>query len=247
MEGLPLFSEEDYDINVAPLVDEIVELCKSVEPNFPLAICSTFASEESDTGEVSCCTALVQAHASQRMRYIASVCQNRGKPPMALMAQMHLGKVTEKEMDKDWYKSTPKHKTVGMKIFKLVRQFEKIVNETYIFPTALVLQCNTPGKYLVAGKWPSQNYDGIQFMRVIAQHGFTEEAVRQITGNDPGLGKFIMDMRKNAAIADALLSNNTKGKKMLKEIHERGTGPTDPRKKKKKRKKALDMDKKEEK
>lgn len=203
MEGA-LSSEEVYDTEVSPLVKQIIELCKSVEPNIPIAACSTFASEESTSGEGSCCSAIVPEHASPRMRYIASVCRNSGKPPMALVAQLNLGEKTAKELDGTWYKGSKAHTAAGKKILTLLGRVERLVNVTHHFPTAIVVQVPRKNRYKVVGQWPSQVYDGIQFMRVIAQHGFGDEAVKLLTSGEPGMGDFILRMRnmsKNLGIA----------------------------------------------
>lgn len=190
--------ESDYDNRVSPLINELMTLAKSVSPPIPFAACSTFVSSESDEKEGSVSSAYAtQKGTTPRMQRILSIAMNRGLPPFSLMATMMMGKMNNKrELDKGWYRATKKHHDVMKKMDVILKQVEELVDqgEEYIFPTAIVVQTPQKGTYRVIGSYPSKEYDGIQFMRVIASQGMSTDAVSTLLGPTPDPG--IMRLHK---------------------------------------------------
>lgn len=122
------------------------------------------------------------------------------------------------------------------KLFKLVEKFKKVVNETFAFPTALVIQWNVPGKYLVAGNLSSRNYPVVSLIRTFAFHGFNKETVQCVAGGNQMIVNSIVSTRNSAAVATTLLSNRHRQFKALQ------VQKAHVEKKKGKRKRVLEMD-----
>lgn len=182
-------SEEIYDEEVSPIVDQLVKLCGRLEPPIPILTCSSFMSTEQGV-EGSCCSASLKGNESLRMREIAQIMMNKGKAPMSTMAKMMLGKPTVEELDANWYESseTTFQHYLGQVCLDLMR-IRDLVDDTHRFPTAIIVQTPKKGVYLTIGKWPSQVYEGIQMARVIASMGYTEDASTTLLGGDALLGR----------------------------------------------------------
>jgi hypothetical protein len=175
-------SEEIYDKEVSPLIEQLVKACSGPEVHIPIVTCSTFWNAERDL-EGSCCSASVKPGASRRMFEIATIARNRGKVCMSTFAKMMIGKPTTQELDADWYECTHEHNVLLVnEMYPLMMKIDKLVNETYHFPTAIVIQAPIEGKYMVIGKHPSEAYQGIQQMRVIAQHGYSQAGASALAG-----------------------------------------------------------------
>lgn len=187
-------SEEIYDKEISPLIGQLVKLCTSSKTYIPIVTCSTFWNAERGI-EGSCCSAVVKPGASRRMFEISSIASNSGKASMGIFAKMMLGKPTNQELDADWYECTHEHNVLLVNdLYPIMMKIDKLVNETYYFPTAIVIQAPVKGRYMVIGKHPSQAFQGIQQMRTIAGHGFSQAGASALAGNGAE-ADHIMSMR----------------------------------------------------
>lgn len=181
--------EEIYDAEVSPLVKKVLDLCNSTTPKIPIATCSSFWSEEQDT-EGSCSSFIAEKDScSLRMEQIGACAMNRGQPPMSINARLMIKggeEFTPKKLDAKWYAAKPEHHDAMKKIAPILMQIKELVDETYCFPTAIVIQTPKKGLYTVIGKWGSNERQSIQYMRVIAEYGYTQEAAKLLMG--VGLG-----------------------------------------------------------
>lgn len=140
--------------------------------------------------ESSCSSASLKGNESLRMREIAQIMMNNGKPPMSAMAKMMLGKPTVQELDADWYETSEstRQNYQGQVCSDLMR-IRDLVDDTYHFPTAIIVQTPQPGVYLALGQWPSTVFEGIQMARVLAMKGYTQEASTLLLGGDVALSR----------------------------------------------------------
>ena len=255
-----LSSEADYDEHVNPLIQEIMDLCKSVNPHIPFLSLCTFArssndepndddddneedgdvkeEEEEDDDDVkiqdasgeedpeekaaapptaasfvsaeaavakpkkrkaaatkeikerSCATAMLPPHASQRMREMVPILQNGGRPLASIFARMMTGGLPEyaaAALDGKWYKGSPAHKKAMAAIDKLLIKIAELVNETYYFPAALIVQTPTSKTYRIVGRHPSPTLEGVQYVRVLAETGYTSASIAALTGASSSL------------------------------------------------------------
>lgn len=173
-------SEAIYDEKVSPLVSDLIQLCK--KQNVPLLTCSTFISTDEEI-EGSCSSCVIGNSASLRMKEIAPMAMNHGKPGISTFAKIMTSEYSNKELDANWYKS--KHKKDFPKIVELLKKIQVLVDITYKFPTAIIVQTPNPGSYMIVGGHPSDGtYDGIQFMRVIAEHGYSPKSLTLLSGGE---------------------------------------------------------------
>jgi hypothetical protein len=169
-------SEQIYDENVSPSVVQLTALCQA--SNIPLIICSTF-SRDDEEGSVSTCVGM--ANASLRMKHISAFAANAGRVTAGLNAKLMLG--DDSGFDANWAVKNPKNWT---EIENLINAIATLVDVTYKFPTALIVQTPTKGTYIIRGSYPSDAYQGIQYMRVIAEHGYSQQAMRELMGDSGG-------------------------------------------------------------
>lgn len=187
--------EKIYDAKISPLVKKVLDLCNSTNPKIPIATCSSFWSEEQGM-EGSCSSFIAEKPScSLRMEQIGACAINGGRPPMSINARLMIGGGKEynaKKLDAKWYTPEPEHHEAMKKIGSILTQIKELVDETYCFPTAIVIQTPKKGLYAVIGKWGSSSYDAIQYMRVIAEYGYTPEATKLLLG--AGLGNSETDL-----------------------------------------------------
>lgn len=169
-------TEDTYDTQVGPLMTKLIKLCK--QNHVPMLACSTFRRGDE---EGSVCTAVEMDVASTRMTHISAIIANHGLATAGVTARIMLGK--DDGFDDNWTVKKTKDWDV---IEKLVNEFAVLVDVKHRFPTALILQTPTKGVYLVRGSHPSEHYQGIQYMRVIAVHGYSKQAVSELMGVDDG-------------------------------------------------------------
>lgn len=169
-------TENMYDTQVGPLVAKLITLCK--KNHVPLLACSTFNRGDE---EGSVCTAVEMEFATKRMTHISAIIANHGVATSGITARIVLGQ--DDGFDDNWTVKRTKDWDV---IEKLADEIAVLVDIKHRFPTALIIQTPTKGVYLVRGSYPSDRYQGIQYMRVIAEHGYSKQAMRELMGGEEG-------------------------------------------------------------
>lgn len=168
--------EAVYDSEVSPLVVRLFKLCK--ESKVPILCCSSFRTKKGDEG--SCCSANLGDNSSLRMQHMFPIVANHGMPSHMVFARIMLGE--DAGFDDNWYKGVTAAKFAVIEA--LANQIGTLVNVTHVFPTALIIQTPTPKRYLICGEYPSDKYEGIQYLRVIAEHGYSAKAAKTLCGGN---------------------------------------------------------------
>lgn len=181
--------ESVYDDEVDPLMKRLIFMCKTQK--VPMLSCSTFRSSDGKEGSV--CSVILGDNASLRMQHLLPIVAGNGLPSHMVFARIMLG--DDQGFDDKWYKGVTEQKFAPIE--KLAREIETLVNQTYVFPTAIIIQTPTPKRYLIIGQYPSDKYEGIQYMRVIAEHGYSNVAAKTLCGgrDDDPIAKNILSVK----------------------------------------------------
>jgi len=203
---LAIGSHTSFDKHVAPLLAQLITVCNFSKPELSVVCMATMMNEEEDESIHHFC--LLPKHASPLMADIGSIVELAGgKFPRHLMPNLMMMRDLP---SKPW--PTIIKDTNSDLVFKSILKLSELISqacEKYTFPLALVIQSpQAINSYIVVGKWPSQEFEGIQFARVLGKcKGYTEEAVKTLCGEKGAEeANFMVEMAKMGKNIKALES-----------------------------------------